>query len=589
MTSLAEVSSNIFVRSEQIIIGHTEHRHAIRKHVFEMRSGESTTAKRRIFQSDIEGVLTYFRFLHRQPGFLMGNNQKTEDLEERIEEALNRFIQGHPDNGNPGRSDRSSKVDGKSLNQFLQSGLEQNLALPTDLARRITGFLFSPLQCAVRLPVDSAKGKYLGFVDLRQHSPTWPVALACLAPPRDLRHDPQVRIIQGLYAPRFGGHGFASTVYCSHNPDSGGHACAQASIAMALAHLSDRGAKVVGGFDASTAIEDCELKNYSKTLSEGLQKIGVQKCFKHRGLYDREIVKYLNSPHKLGTTSIHYNPEVHDNLRPTLYREAARLVSAYITARCPIIALGSGRALLGGNLNNGKNPGHAVLICGIRRVKMQQVQVGGDLVQDELDVVYHDPNRGPYCMRPLTEILVACEQAYSGRKSHLNLIFVADARVKLHASQCLDWFYDNKGSYWRKFIAVPVQRPGTRPAQPNAQELTGARRENDFRINLMHKRDIPRLLGAPRFGNYELSRRNQELNNKSQESGDVFFRNSLSRYKSIKSSLKSLSGDWYWALAGYAGGENGRFLSDLWLFSCRDSVIETPTHIKLDPSLTQDS
>ncbi len=91
-------------------------------------------------------------------------------------------------------------------------------------------------------------GRYLGFIDLRLNSPFAPLAMGLLALPRRCINSAAHRFVTGEYGRIFGGPGFPCTLYVMHDPETGGAHCAQSTVIMSLAALSDRGARLTGSF-----------------------------------------------------------------------------------------------------------------------------------------------------------------------------------------------------------------------------------------------------------------------------------------------------------------------------------------------------
>ena len=126
-----------------------------------------------------------------------------------------------------------------SLRRHLYEVLVRPAAQPE--ARPAGGF------CPGLTP-DTRLGSYIGYIDLRRHYQSSPLALGLLGVPRKLAVDPDAHLVVGDFGPLFGGPALPCTIYSMQDDRTAGAACAQACIIMVLGMLSDRGARLEGSY-----------------------------------------------------------------------------------------------------------------------------------------------------------------------------------------------------------------------------------------------------------------------------------------------------------------------------------------------------
>jgi hypothetical protein len=263
--TLAEPSSSIVVRSENLFNRDDSHRLTLRKHFYEEERGAKDT-RCVLTKGSVDGLVAKLEHSRNRGGTFPPRGFNLDKL--RL------LLEGLIDETKPHRP----SVDWKSPGEFksaIVSALRGSVPEETldKLIRILHSFVSSPLNCR---PIgrETEFAKYLGFVDLRTHSPLSPVALALLVPPRHLRHDPKVNVVVGNYGYVFGAHGFTSTVYSMHDPQAGGAHCAQACLIMVLGMLCDRGAKIAGSYDLTFFAE--ASSRASKLLNDKSQELAVE-------------------------------------------------------------------------------------------------------------------------------------------------------------------------------------------------------------------------------------------------------------------------------------------------------------------------
>jgi sugar phosphate isomerase/epimerase len=379
---------------------------------------------------------------------------------------------------------------------------------------------------------DMRLGKYLGFIDLRPNPKAAPLAMGFLVPPRRLRRDLNAFISAGEYGPIVGAHGFQCTIYSMQERDTGGADCAQACVMMALASLSDRGAVVKGPYELTYL-----AKGGQPTVKFGPECIGTAGAINPTasftvggGLKPDEMVELF---HGCGTSACHVALPESD----VAARLAERLLIAYLENRCPAILFLDTEKWWKVTDQKRQNPKahgplvpHAVVAVGfVRR------WAGSDGLLSSL--IVHDPGYRPYGKFDLNSCFSSLK-TYDDSRMHI--VFVADERIRRHASQCVDHLFRSQAKEcWEEYFERTKQR--------------------DYRIHLVQYADIvatffPDKLAECRItGEYE------------------------GRYESAKRKLQEgipkIRRSLYWCIAGYDQSMN---LEVLWLYDSRTKHADLP-------------
>lgn len=305
-------------------------------------------------------------------------------------------------------------------------------------------------------------GEYLGFIDLRQHYNTAPLALGFLVEPSHMREDPNTFVITGKYAALFGGPpAFRSTVYSMQDhedeeagrPATIGAKCAQMCAIMTLGMLSDRKAEIKGSYTLTymawllkQAGASKKADNKSGRMATDVLKRRYKKAadrvdmranpaplahFHAEGLYPyqlRDVLKVCNA--SSAWYEIDCEPSPHENVCHVSDRLVTRLIEAYVYARYPVI-------LAVDSLKwQRKEPfpeeqerlGHAATVVGIRREPEQN---------EPRSFIVHDPGDMPFRERTVPSCLCAM-RAYR-RDNTYSLIVAAEWSIKQHACECVRW------------------------------------------------------------------------------------------------------------------------------------------------------
>ena len=519
--TLTESSSSIVVRSEHQYNRDERHRLCLRKHVHELESEPIRSWK-------ISG------------GVVFAVEQQLEYAVDRGRLALTAGqtagIVGYLQ-GSIGDGEGEGYVDEARFAEVMESlGIRlSELEVPeperAGVVRVVRLHATAGLACHPIRP-DEKLGKYLGFVDLRTNSILAPLALGLLVPPRELRHDPDVTIATGEYGRIFGAHGFTSTVYSMHDPEAGGAHCAQACVIMALAMLADRGAKVLGSYDLTCLGKD-PIKPRSEDGACLERQDGYADAFAVDGLNADEIVRLLRR-HECHTSV--------DGLRAKFtlsnFRECKRLIEAYVAARCPVIMLVDTAEWW----EREQSVGHAVLIVGVRRGRGAATKSPPPGEVSEL--IVHDPGDKPFVVRPIRDGLRA-SLAFAKSPKHkekFHLIFVAEARIKQHASHCLRAIENRDQDRWEKYCAVPDSSSTA-----------------DYRIALLHCSEVVRRYTDPSHDIAWIYRRSKVPEDQLKPSELAMMR----RFEKLRGVVATLPSGLCWCIAGYEGHE----LEVLWLFN----------------------
>ncbi len=547
--TLAEPSSNIVSRSESQY-NHFEYaRFSIRKHFYELLSprrercallsDEALSAVETDVKDSLEG--------------------RQEDVAEKVAQWLRDLtdaVKAWPVDG-MGWRDLRQRVFA-SMEPF---GFDRNLK---KLLCDTIGIHSQTYLGCHEIAEDSKFGKYLGFVDVRTTSTRSPIAMGLLVPPRYLRHDPDVYLIAGDYGKLFGAESFASTVFSMHDELVSGARCAQACVIMALAMLADRGVKVIGSYDitylakepeAGSAREHAELT----PVDDGclLKSDGTCGGFRIQGLRPSEIVRVFRSP-VCNASADRVELPSNGNTR----RLVSRLIEGYLLARYPAI-------LPVDSIPWWKQPaparGHAVLIVGMRRSCRRVDSRGDRLPRNSItELILQDPGRSPFVKRPIEDCLDANEvyprtrpngigDDPAGDGKIIELIFVAERKIRRHAYDCVRVLLDENRRYpfsERYYCSLE-----------NAAGLSDATRalfDTDYRIFLVHRRDLVKTLAIPELDGHSYSDRTRPLTRLGREATRRY--NSVNR---VKDKIKSLKSEWHWCVAGYHQDK----IEMAWLFS----------------------
>ena len=395
--TLTESSSNIVVRSENQFHGEQRHRMSLRKHLYELHASSSTDLPIGPFTN--EHVRGFAEKLKRSP--------RLAKYSGNVLGATNRAIPSSSIEDND--HDMVSSVIEDAAKMFAFVGLDSNDF--TIVVEEFIKHIRTPFDCQ---GLESKKlAKYLGFVDLRTNSPRSPIALALLVPPRDLRHDQDATIIQGLYGRLFGGHTFPCSPFSMHDPTTGGAYCAQACLIMVLTILADRGARIVGSFDLTIAALFPEAPEHPTKSSN--------RVFPVKGLRFDQMQNVLNSE-ICGSSSMYREFSFDLSGR----RALSRLIDAYVSARCPVI-LGVHTSVWNRQQNGAA---HTLVVVGFRRNRFSPREI--------TELIIHDPSTAPYIVRPIDECVLAATPLYGWR---IPVIFSADQSIEIHAATCLDFIY----------------------------------------------------------------------------------------------------------------------------------------------------
>ena len=299
-------------------------------------------------------------------------------------------------------------------------------------------------------------GIYIGYIDLRRHYRSSPLALGVLAIPRKLSIDPDAHIIVGHYGPLFGGPAVAGTIYSMQDDHTAGAACAQACIIMLLGMLSDRGAKLEGSYSLTQIGYSGEGKTPAGVRwdRDGARHLAVADQLENddavayafpptEGLTPRRIEKVLRR-HDINATAVQllqYDKGIHDHntfdnridVREVFEKLARRMIECHVQARYPVILAVNNQCWVHGkDLPAGTkyNPeAHAVTVVGVRKASIQNRQE---------QLIVHDPARQPYLECSTRFCFDAC-WAYDKDDPALVLVMPTEKEVTRSLDSC--WAY----------------------------------------------------------------------------------------------------------------------------------------------------
>jgi hypothetical protein len=550
--TLAEASSSIVVRSENLFNRDERHRLTLRKHLYEVREG-SEEEQFLLADGTIEGFAKRLHCLKRRDDSIPLDDSLIVEVAARLRGLLGQTTK-RPQRIWANARDFETAV-GETLSPLRLAPAAFKVAFDA-----LRWFASSPTAC---LPIakNLKFAKYLGFVDLRTHSPLSPISHALLVPPRDLRHDRNARIITGNYARLFGGDGFRSTVYSMHDPESGGAHCAQACLIMVLSMLADRGARMHGSYDLTFFAEhtvpaaDMTDDDQRKKLAEA----GVRRIFKVRGLHQAEMANILNNAEWNASADSVFLP-FDGGTNWTNLRVAKRLLDAYVLARCPVILLVDPSKWWDAPSGNG----HAVVVVGVRRGRAALSAHGPRYIDEVTELIVHDPGDAPFVIRPVDHCLDASValgpvSTPAGRRG-FNLLLASDANVKRHAHDCVNALYKHALRDWIRYIFVPEEPTGE--LRDSVRGKMGASRETDYELRLVHRDDVSRAFLSPEYDHWTARKKSRSIKRTAREEEH------WQRFRRVDDSMKVLERGWYWCIAGYDKSD----LEVLWMFSATGPI-----------------
>ncbi len=550
VATLAEPSSSPVVRSEYIFDPSVEYRETLRKHIFETPDigGEKNT-----YLVSPETINSFREHVERD----LGLNDKApvthmiEHLAKLTRGLANWLIEEFP-------SAQAEERFGRLLTNYpaeFQKVAKRN-------AIKVFG---SPLNCVSRKE-SITLGRYLGFVDLRQYSSVGSIALALLVPPRELRHDRNAYIITGNYGETFGAHGFECSVYSMQDPTASDGKCVQTCIAMMLAMLSDRGARVVGTLDISAKgmvdvspiplTEQTELaskdydvlyQNERRLIGKWIEKTNAVRlhskvCSVKRlgGMGPTLAVATLK---KLKTTPTYFFEGTFGEIGNPLFSQRLflRLLDAYTQARCPSLVFVDPLILRKGENHSESDEKHCVLVVGLRR-DSSHLNANSALFQRcPTEAILHDPSRAPFMIRS-TELLIKASRAACG--NNITAVFATSGAIQISATSIVDKIVNDHPSFLNRFMK-PVSN-----------------RAVDYDIRLLNADSLQYYVCGMQAGASDAE--NSQFK--------ILSQNNSERLSTFKQSHTGKPG-WYWTVNGYS---NNR-LSHLVAYAANVSNVASPS------------
>ena len=293
-------------------------------------------------------------------------------------------------------------------------------------------------------------GRYLGFVDLRQHFEVSPLALGLLVPPRCFREDHNAYVIQGDYSALFGAHSFRSTVYSMQDrTPTIGAKCAQMCAIMTLGMLSDRGARVKGSFTLTYLVwmlSQGSVAAAARSVDEGKsdEALGSFEASGMDPMQLRDVLGECNARAKW--IDLKYTGPPRDGDAAISDRLAIRLIESYVYARFPIIlSVDAWAWRYGGETPKSElRRAHAVTIVGVRRA------AGSNEVSR---LIVHDPGWKPFGERTLHRAFFAARQYgtkplpkepdSSRPRDRISMVVATDKAIQQHPKECIDWLVED--------------------------------------------------------------------------------------------------------------------------------------------------
>lgn len=574
--SLLELSSSFVVRSEHHYSKDERRRLSLRKHLYE---------------EDSDGI----------PNFEIPETSFA-DIRFELEQYLG--VRANPDKINQ-LFERFAEINEWKTSQRFEGWLQpilDELFGPSDAVHILYQILMVYAEPTLRARPFHGKekwGEYLGFVDLRMFSRSSPVAFALLVPPRCYRNDDAVSIICGNYSPIFGAPGFHSSAYAMHDPEAGGAKCSQAAVINCLTLLSDRGARLSGGYNLTYLGKERETFEGFDPNSTGCYYIppsedGVRpsNAIRVAGLMFDEVSRLLTPencglnndavrlPWKLGCVDLSgkmNDLSSADSSHPFTFnsmRLAMRLIVGYLKARCPIILYVDSyswykQLILGFSSITNEENAHAVVLVGYRRAKRSLsdhadpvpgltdeygVRIEGHgYYPDVSELIVNDPGFAPFQKLSIERCFEAAQnfdQTENGYPGQLHFHCVTPENVVTNAMDCIQSLCSSNENghvhdynQWTNYFGHAVSKS----------------ENNDYRIELLHRDDIiPNLLQTTShpfdIGGGIAAGANEDFTN---------------NFDKLFNRIASLPNSSYWCVAGYRGL---RGLSSLWLFDSETKI-----------------
>jgi hypothetical protein len=516
--TLVEPVGNIVIRSEQQFNKNERHRMGLRKHIYEVTSGDRNEG--RFSESVVKTTIERLRQM---------NCPKLVELQQEFM-GLSKL---HCRTTKRGRVKSVSWTILESALSEVVARLHPGNSQKSALTRRtildaVKKTAYSPMHC-FDMTQSMKFGRYLGFVDLRTKSIHSPVAMAVLVPPRHFRHDHKVTMVLGDYGRLFGSHGFPATVYSMHDPESSGAYCGQACAIMAVSMLSDRGATVTGSYDL-TLIGKERLANSTNSEDSNCLRTDsdVEYSVEIYGLAPREILRALAHCNTSAELAV-----ANDNA--TFRKLMGKIIRSYISARCPVILLVHTEVWW---QSPSRANGHAVVVVGVQRSADSIPTYEGNMLETSSHLIVHDPGSEPFMRRDeATAMDATCRFASRTLGPGIKAILVADGTVKRHAFNCANYLMNADPIFWDEYFVAPTDRNW------------GQDGWTDYEVELIHRDDL-----IKRFALFRHDLAETEIATRSRMAP-------LSKYESFWfNSLRSLSSEgistsvtrsWYWCFAAY--------------------------------------
>lgn len=512
--TLSEPSSNIVSRSEGQYHRGERSRLSLRKHIYEMGACNPDIPYRPLSKYAYESIC---RDLNGIPAI---SSPKVVAL---VDNLLKPLLSPQDTAWRASEQDYSRTPLWKQLLKPIRDALKNEL--PKQESDRVFEVIVnnwaSPLNCHPFFPSMQPLERYIGFVDLRMHAGRSPVAVAVIAPPRALRHDPKVYLACGEYGQLFGSHAFSGTVFCMHDVMASGARCAQACVTMCLGNLADRGTKLVGGYDltywANRNRKIGRRNQDGECLRDAADALSV---FPITGLDPYQSKCVLEQ----GGAGAHL---VHMRSSAVERSIMSRLFVAYLMARYPAV-LFVDACVWQQMSEKPETRGHAVLAIGFRRTSTN-INGGRACIGD---LVLHDPGRGPYVVRSVHDVFEAMTSFYN--KQLMFAVFATQSKIRRSGLECLEALKRTAPGNYQRFIVQPAL----------LAESHGPHMPHDYDLSLLHHADIPAAISNLTLSQYYQDRHAIHATQDTSRCGATDGR----IYETVRAQVSQVRTAWYWVV-----------------------------------------
>lgn len=163
------------------------------------------------------------------------------------------------------------------------------------------------------------------------------------------------------------------------------------------------------------------------------------------------------------------------------YQFLARMIDAYVQARCPIIAFLKNKVLNGQTIDEShdSSENHSIVIVGVRRSLRTRAKSSLLKGLSPTEVIYHDPSSSPFRVVSIEKLFEAMQSATTtlGKVANkLSAVFTTPLTISVSVHECFQKLEKHCDHFYEKFVI------------PRVTESV------DYEIRLMHSDDLGKYL-----------------------------------------------------------------------------------------------